>query len=72
MRKTRQDNHVTDRIGLVYAETELNCHDLSDQMQSMMKTRLDNSVNARIGILYTKNDIKLLWLIKPSAICDEN
>ena len=39
MTKTREDNNVTDCIGLGYAKIETELLDLYDHVQSMMKTK---------------------------------
>lgn len=57
--KTKWDNDVTNRTGLVYIETKLNCRDLSDEVQSMMKTIKDTDMTYRIGVVYIKNETKL-------------
>ena len=52
--KTRQDNNVNDRIGLVYTEIETSL-DLSDRVWFMIKIRQDNDVIERIDAVYIKN-----------------
>lgn len=46
---------MIDRIILVSIEAELNCWDLSDQVQSVRKTKHDNDVTDRTSTIYTKN-----------------
>ena len=36
------------------------------------KTRQNNDTTNRIGAVYTENEIKMLWLIGPGVVCDEN
>ena len=54
--KTRQDNNVNDRIGLVYTEIETSL-DLSDRVWFVIKIRQDNDVIERIDAFYIKNKI---------------
>ena len=49
MTKTRQDNDVIDRIGLVYVETETEQQRPIDQVWSIMKTGQDNDLTNRTG-----------------------
>ena len=37
--KTRQDNDVTNLIGVIYAEKKLSFHDLSNRVPSVTKTK---------------------------------
>lgn len=61
VKKSRQDNNMTDRISLVYAELKLNCRDLFDWVWFVMKTRVDNKVTNHTGVVYDENDNELLW-----------
>ena len=98
MKKTRQDNNVTNITSVIFVEYDtellkqirqcaiydkkrgrtmmwiivkvhsklkinLNCHDLSDMIQSMRKTRQDNYVIDRTGVVYVKIRIEVSWLI---------
>lgn len=72
MTKTRQDNDVTDCIGLVYCETETKLWDLFDRVQSMMKTRQDNDLTNCISMVYVEKETKLSWWILLGAVHDEN
>lgn len=51
MMKMRQDNDVTDRIGLLYPKNETKFHDRSKKVWSIMKTRQDNNVIDHIGTI---------------------
>ena len=59
MIKTKQDNNVTNRIGLVYEKPKLNYQDLSDRVQSVMKTRQDNNITDCTSVVNTENETKL-------------
>lgn len=37
-----------------------------------MKTKQDNNLTNRVGMFYTENDIELSWLVKSSAVYEEN
>ena len=37
-----------------------------------MKTKLDNDLTDCAGAIYAEKDSKLLWLIRPGVVCDEN
>lgn len=52
--KTKQDNDVTDCIGVVYLKTKLGYCDQSDWVRFVMKTTQDNSMTDRIGLVYVK------------------
>ena len=45
MMKTRQDNDVINRIGLLYIERELNYHKRSNRVQSNATIGQDNDMN---------------------------
>ena len=51
MMKMRQDNDMTDCIGLLYVEneTKLKCHDRSNRVRFMTKTKKNKDVTDRIG-----------------------
>ena len=59
MTKTKHDNDVIERAGVVYIKTVLNCHDLSDQVRFVRKTKQDNDMINRISAVYVKNETKL-------------
>ena len=48
-------------------KSELNSHDQSDRVRSMMKTREDNDVIDCIGAVYDKIGVDLSWLIQKNA-----
>ena len=51
---------------------KLSYRDQSNLVLSLMKTRQDNDMIDRIGAVYVENDSELWWLIRSSAIIDEN
>lgn len=48
------------RIILVSIETELNCWDLSNQVQYVRKTKQDNDMTNRTSTIYIKNKTEQL------------
>lgn len=52
--KTRHNNIVTERTGVVYAEKDIELSWLTDRVRSMTKTKQDNDVTERTGEVYTK------------------
>lgn len=72
MRKTKQDNDMTDRIGLSILKLKLNYQDLLEWVRSMMKTILDNNMIDCTSMVYTKNDIELSWSIRLGVDYDKN
>lgn len=52
MKKTKHDNYVIDRIGLVCIKTKT-------KLQGPMKTRQDNDVTDYTDVIYAKNKIEL-------------
>ena len=65
--KTKQNNDVTDCIGVVYVETETKLSDLSNQVQYVTKTRHDNDMVDCIGAVFIENNTELSWFIRPGA-----
>ena len=63
MTKTRKDNDVIDRTGLLYAKNKIKLLCRSDGLRSMMKTRQDINVIDFISVVYDKIGTKLLWTI---------
>ena len=59
MRKIRQDNNVTDRTGVAYAENEIKSSWPIELVRSMRKTRQDNDMTEWRGAFYIENDIEL-------------
>ena len=61
MRKTKQDNDMTDRTCLVYLEirTELNCPDRSNKMRAIMKSKHDNDMTDCTSVITVEYDIEL-------------
>ena len=51
---------------------KLSYQDRSNQLQSVIKTRQDNDVTDRKDMVYVENKTKLLCLIEPGVVCDEN
>ena len=63
MRKTIQDNNVIDSTGTTTLKSELNYHDWSDYMQSIVKTRQDNGVTDCKVVIFMEYNIELSRLI---------
>lgn len=59
-KKMGQDYEVTDRKGVISAEYEIELHDQSNSVQSMMKTRQGNDITDRKVLLYIENETKPL------------
>ena len=72
MTKTKQDNGVTDYIGVVYTETELNCQDLFNHVRFVTKIIYDNNVSGHKDVVYAENKTEWSWSIKSSAVYDED
>lgn len=71
MTKTRQDNDLIDRIGLVYVKND---NELSGLIRSDVvydKTRQDKDLTNHIGMVYAENDYELLGLIRSGTVFDE-
>ena len=51
---------------------KLNHQNLSNWVQYVMKTKEDNDVIGSTSAVYAKNETKLSWPIRPSAIYDKN
>ena len=49
-------------------KSELNSHDQSNKVRSMMKTREDNDVIDYIGAVYDEIGVDLSWLIQKDAV----
>lgn len=58
--KTKQDNHMTDCIGVVFIETKLSNCDRSDRVHYVTKTRQDIDVTDCIYLVYSKTKTELL------------
>lgn len=63
---------MTDRKGVISAEYEIELHDQSNSVQSMMKTRQGNDITDRKVLLYIENETKPLWLIRWGMVYDED
>ena len=64
MKKMRKDNHVTNRIGSLYAENKIEPYNQSNRVRSMMKTKQDNNVIDRIGMIFVEYNTELSRLIR--------
>ena len=53
MKKVRQDNDVSDYIGLIYAKKKLSCHNQFDRVRST-KFRQDNEMTFHTSVVYAK------------------
>ena len=60
MTKTRKDNDVINRTGLLYAKNKIKLLCRFDGLRSMMKTRQGNNVTDHIIVVYDKIGTKLL------------
>ena len=69
--KTRQDNDVTDRIGLVYVENNIEFSEPIIQGAICDETKQDNDVIDHIGLVYNQNGTELSEPIGSGAIYDE-
>lgn len=49
---------------------KLSYRDQLDRVRSMTKTRQDNGMTDHTYVVYVEKEIELLWLIRPSAVCD--
>ena len=70
MTKTKEDNNVTNRTGVVYEKTILNFHNWSDQVWSVMKTRHKNDVTNCMGVIYIENETVISWMIELGVVCE--
>lgn len=60
MMKTKQHNDPIDPTRVAYAEKkELNYHDQSDRVPTVMKIRQDNNMIDRIDVVNVKNKTKM-------------
>lgn len=59
MTKTRNDNNVIDRIDATTQKLELNSHDRSNKIRSIMKSRQDNDLTNRISVISKKCNTEL-------------
>ena len=57
--KTRQNNDLIDRRGVVYIENELSFRDQSDYVRSMIKTKQDNDMSNHTSAIYTEKETEL-------------
>ena len=62
MWKTRQDNDVTDCIGVINAKIRNKPSWLIRQVQSIMKTRQDDDITNHKDVISTEYDIEMLRL----------
>ena len=72
LRKTGQDNNVTDKIGAVYIENET---ELSWPIRSSAicdENQQENDATNHNNAVYIENDTKLLWPIGSSVNYAEN
>lgn len=70
-KRTRQQRDRLYICGLHW-KMKLNYCDWSHRVWSVTKTKQDYDVINPTSAVYVKNEIKLLWLIKPCAVCEEN
>ena len=56
---TKQDNGITDPIGIIYVEKKLSYHDRLNWVWSITKTRQDNDMINSTSATYIGNEAKL-------------
>ena len=70
--KVRQDNDVTDCIGIVYAKNDIELYKPIISGAVCDGTRQDNDVTDLISMVYAGKEIELSLSIKVGLICDKN
>ena len=72
MKKTKQDNDVTNHISLVYTKNDIKPSRPIESSAVYDKNKQDKDMTDRTSVVYTKNETGVVLPIRPRMVCHEN